>query len=59
MVIGNAERVGYFTPYLDNGDKFGILKDGEVLCEKLKIDFDEVYARTNTSYKPTPEVGMV
>ena len=50
----NAQSVGYYTPYL-NGDKFDILKDGEVLCEKLKIDFDEVYARTNTSYKPTPE----
>ena len=38
--IGNweADRVGYFTPYL-NTDKFGILKDGEVLCEKLGIDF--------------------
>ena len=50
----DAERVGYFTPYL-KGDKFTILQDGEVLCEKLGIDFDEVYARTNTSYKPTPE----
>jgi 7-cyano-7-deazaguanine synthase len=50
----DAERVGYYTPYLE-GDKFTILQDGEVLCKKLKIDFDEVYARTNTSYKPTPE----
>ena len=50
----DAERVGYYTPYL-KGDKFTILQDGEVLCNKLKIDFDEVYARTNTSYKPTPE----
>ena len=50
----DAERVGYYTPYL-KGDKFTILQDGEVLCEKLGIDFDEVYARTNTSYKPTPE----
>jgi 7-cyano-7-deazaguanine synthase len=51
--IGNwdAERVGYFTPYL-NGDKFTILKDGEVLCKELGLDFDEVYSRTNTSYKP-------
>jgi 7-cyano-7-deazaguanine synthase len=48
------ERVSYYTPYLD-GDKFTILQDGEKLCEKLGIDFDEVYARTNTSYKPTPE----
>ena len=50
----DAERVGYYTPYL-KGDKFTILQDGEILCNKLKIDFDEVYARTNTSYKPTPE----
>ena len=53
--IGNwdAERVGYFTPYLE-GDKFTILQDGEVLCEELGLDFDEVYKRTNTSYKPYP-----
>ena len=51
--IGNwdAERVSYFTPYL-KGDKFTILQDGEVLCEELGLDFDEVYKRTNTSYKP-------
>lgn len=51
--IGNwdAERVGYFTPYLE-GDKFTILQDGEVLCKELVLDFDEVYSRTNTSYKP-------
>jgi len=53
--VGNweADRVGYFTPYLDT-DKLGILKDGEELCETLNIDFDEVYSRTNTSYKPFP-----
>jgi 7-cyano-7-deazaguanine synthase len=51
--IGNweAERVGYFTPYLE-GDKFTILQDGEVLCKELYLDFDEVYSRTMTSYKP-------
>jgi 7-cyano-7-deazaguanine synthase len=51
--MGNwdAERVGYFTPYLE-GDKFTILQDGEVLCEELGLDFNEVYSRTNTSYKP-------
>ena len=26
----------------------------EKLCEILNIDFDEVYSRTNTSYKPFP-----
>jgi len=48
-----AERVGYFTPYL-LGDKFTILQDGEVLCEEFGITFDEVYKRTLTSYKPYP-----
>ena len=47
----DAERVTYYTPYLQ-GDKYDILKDGELCCEKLGIDFDEVYKRTNTSYKP-------
>ena len=47
----DAQRVGLYTPYL-NGDKFDILKDGESCCECLGIDFDEVYKRTNTSYKP-------
>ena len=53
--MGNweADRVGYFTPYLDT-DKLGILKDGEELCDELNIDFDDVYSRTNTSYKPFP-----
>ena len=51
--VGNwgSEKVGYFTPYLE-GDKFTILQDGEVLCEELGLDFNEVYSRTNTSYKP-------
>ena len=49
----DAERVGYFTPYLDT-DKFGILKDGEKLVDQLGLSFDEVYKRTNTSYKPYP-----
>jgi 7-cyano-7-deazaguanine synthase len=47
----DADRVSYWTPYLD-GDKFTILKDGLRLCEVLGLDFDEVYSRTNTSYKP-------
>lgn len=53
--IGNwdAERVGYFTPYME-GNKFTILQDGEILCGELGLDFDEVYKRTNTSYKPYP-----
>jgi 7-cyano-7-deazaguanine synthase len=51
--VGNwgSEKVGYFTPYLE-GNKFTILQDGEVLCEELGLEFDEVYSHTNTSYKP-------
>ena len=48
-----ADRVGYFTPYLGT-DKLGILKDGQELIKQLELDFDEVYKRTNTSYKPYP-----
>ena len=53
FIEGNwdANKVTYYTPYL-NGDKFDILKDGEKCCEKLNINFDEVYSKTNTSYKP-------
>ena len=47
----NAEYVRHYTPYLHT-DKFGILKDGFNCCKQLGIDFDEVYKRTNTSYKP-------
>ena len=47
----NSELVGYYTPYLET-DKFGILQDGQELCDYLDLEFDEVYKRTNTSYKP-------
>jgi len=55
--VGNwdSDRVSYWTPYLE-GDKFTILEDGLVLCEKLGVDFDEVYKRTNTSYKPIKHI---
>jgi len=51
--IGNwdSDLVTVTTPYLYT-DKFGILQDGEKCCEALGIDFNEVYKRTNTSYKP-------
>ena len=53
FIIGNwgAENVNVYTPYLDT-DKFGILEDGSKCCEQLGLNFDEVYKRTNTSYKP-------
>lgn len=53
FVLGNwdSELVSIYTPYLQVG-KFEILRDGLSACEKLGLDFDEVYKRTNTSYKP-------
>ena len=55
FVIGNwdSHLVSIYTPYLEV-DKFDILKDGELACQKLSLNFDEVYKRTNTSYKPFP-----
>ena len=47
----DAEQVKYITPYL-NGDKFDILIDGLECCKKLGLQFNNVYERTNTSYKP-------
>jgi len=51
--LGNwgAEKIYFYTPYL-NTDKFGILIDGAICCQDLGVDFDAVYSRTNTSYKP-------
>ena len=56
FIEGNwdADKVTYYTPFL-NGDKFDILVEGQSACYKLGLDFDEVYKRTNTSYKPTAE----
>jgi len=55
FIIGNwgSEHVHIYTPYLE-GNKFTILQDGEKCCEQLGLDFDEIYKRTNTSYKPFP-----
>ena len=51
--IGNwdTDLVSVYTPYLEV-NKFEILEDGLRACEALGLDFDEVYKRTNTSYKP-------
>lgn len=49
----NGHLVKYYTPYLF-GNKFTILEDGVKCCELLGLDFNEIYKRTNTSYKPFP-----
>ena len=47
----DSHLVSHYTPYLEV-NKFDILKDGELACKKLGLNFDEVYKKTNTSYKP-------
>jgi 7-cyano-7-deazaguanine synthase len=51
--IGNwdSDLVTVTTPYLHE-NKFTILEDGQKSCDILGLDFNEVYKRTNTSYKP-------
>lgn len=51
--LGNwgSEKVWLYTPYLES-NKFEILQDGEQSCKELGLNFDEVYKRTLTSYKP-------
>ena len=47
----DSELVYHYTPYLEL-NKFDILEDGQRSCDILRLDFNEVYRRTNTSYKP-------
>jgi 7-cyano-7-deazaguanine synthase len=51
--IGNwdSDKVDYYAPY-NITDKTGVLKDGIKCCEKLGLDYKEIYYRTNTSYAP-------
>lgn len=53
----DADLVYHYTPYLHT-DKFGILQDGLKACDIIGADFDEVYKRTNTSYKPIQHEGV-
>jgi 7-cyano-7-deazaguanine synthase in queuosine biosynthesis len=51
----NSEKVETYTPYLEM-NKYDILVDGQKCCNELGLDFNEIYRRTNTSYKP---VGFI
>ena len=54
--LGNwdSEKVTFHLPYID-GDKESILRDSLISCQKLKLDFDTIFANTNTSYNPDAE----
>ncbi len=56
FAIGNwdSERISFNLPYI-NGDKTTILRDALISCQKLGLDFDTVFANTNTSYNPDAE----
>ena len=51
--VGNweSDKVSFYLPYLD-GDKETILRDAEASLDKLGLDFDTIFANTNTSYNP-------
>ena len=56
FALGNwgSERVSFLLPYID-GDKETILRDAQHAVATLGLDFDTVFANTNTSYNPTQE----
>ena len=51
--VGNwdSEKVSFHLPYID-GNKEVILRDAEDAIAMLDLDFDIVFANTNTSYNP-------
>ena len=51
--VGNwdSEKISFHLPYID-GDKEVILRDAEDAIATLKLDFETVFANTNTSYNP-------
>lgn len=51
--LGNwdSHLVKVTTPYLHD-NKFTILRDAVASCSHLGLDFDFIFANTNTSYKP-------
>jgi 7-cyano-7-deazaguanine synthase len=51
--VGNwdSEKVTFHLPYID-GDKESILMDSQAAIATLELDFDTVFANTNTSYNP-------
>ena len=54
--LGNweSDRVNYYLPYMYE-DKFFILKDAMDSCKNLSLDFNTVFANTNTCYQPNEQ----
>ena len=53
FALGNwdSDKVSFHLPYID-ADKEGILRDALSTCEQLGLDFNTIFANTNTSYNP-------
>lgn len=53
FAVGNweSENVSFTLPYLD-GDKATILQDAQKTISSLNLDFNTIFANTNTSYNP-------
>ena len=51
--VGNwdSDKVSFYLPYI-GGDKESILRDAEKSLDLLGLDFNTVFANTNTSYDP-------
>ena len=51
--IGNweSDKLAFYLPYLE-GNKETILRDAEESLEKLNLNFETIFANTNTSYNP-------
>lgn len=51
--LGNwdSENLSLYLPYIESDKEF-ILRDAMISCKKLGLDFDTVFANTNTSYNP-------
>ena len=54
--IGNwdSHLITSYLPYLQ-GDKFTILQDAEQSCNELSLNFDTIFANTNTCYQPNED----
>ena len=53
FALGNwdSDKVSFHLPYID-ADKEGILRDALSTSEELGLDFNTIFANTNTSYNP-------
>ena len=46
-----SDKVDSYLPFI-NGDKYTILKEALWCCDDLGLDFNTIFANTNTSYAP-------